>query len=73
MHNRRFVDFFNAQKNSLFELLFGSDSDMFQKGSGHFTKKCLNQIGPGTVLGGMHIYKSPPGRVAKYFIVSLEM
>ena len=44
VYNRRIIDFFNTEKNSIFEFLLGGHANMFQEGSGHFTKKCFNQI-----------------------------
>ena len=58
MNDRFRIDFGNSLQNAVLQLLPGSNSDVFQKGSGHLAEQCLSNVKPGAVRGREHVFKS---------------
>ena len=61
MHDGLLVDVLYGGQDTLHKLLFGSDSDMSEHGARQLGEEALDEIEPGTMLGGERKFEAALG------------
>jgi len=66
------IDVVDTGHDALLELVLGGDADMAQDRAGELGEEALDEVEPGTVLGGEGELEAA-GRLASQVLVSFEM